>query len=781
MVVAAGFALSVVAAPSGLGLAEEQPSDDTMAVPPDPTAAEASDTTVPDSTVPDSTVPDSTVPDSTVPDSTVPVPVPVDSETMPPPQNTSDTLATPSTMIDTATETPVDAEGPAALPASMFAASALTGVTLSISNTPFSVTPATLDFGSYFLGARAFETVTIANDTGRELYVDLYGTGAASITGIGGCGAFVLPPPTVGSTASLYLGVDERCDVSIDLDTSGLGTVNGQLVVTDTDFGQTTTVGVAAEIVPPDPPANDDWTNAQDISTLTIPGWVGEPGLFGNQQPRDTVQIDGNTTYATYESGEYDPGRGGGSVWFKYTSPPGGFSGRLGYRATPGFFVEVSTANTSATESRRAKGNSATPAINFVRMEPGHTIWFSVFNESPFVDPGAFTLELFQAPNEQDAIAIPRSGTGEGEFALVDDFNLFGDGDTHHLTPDLGGAPNGWSTLRFDRPGSLTVTYRSSTASSPGGAFDPNEGSERPLGLRVYRSPQATRLSDPNVLGAPIAVGAGRISSDPAAGATITGTWFETTATVAVTPGRYYWTFEEGSGGPTFFVQEWQFRASTIDTEPPTASITTPPDGARYIVGSVPSTLVSTCTDNQGPTSSFITVDGAETTTLATTIGSHTVSLECTDSAGNMVAVTSTYTVVAPPTGPCVIVDTRSVDFGDVTVGSASPARPVVVRSCSDAPVRLAVSVSDATSGGGGSQTWLASTSTVPAADQFTWSVTPPGGPSPIPVGRTQTTVGAVLAPGASRTDDHRIALGPTGPGLGTRFTSTFTYTALTP
>jgi len=39
----------------------------------------------------------------------------------------------------------------------------------------------------------------------------------------------------------------------------------------------------------------------------------------------------------------------------------------------------------------------------------------------------------------------------------------------------------------------------------------------------------------------------------------------------------------------------------------------------------------------------------------------------------------------------------------------------------------------------------------------------------------------AVLATTSSRTDDHRIALGPTGPGLSTRFTSTFAYTAIQP
>ena len=80
------------------------------------------------------------------------------------------------------------------------------------------------------------------------------------------------------------------------------------------------------------------------------------------------------------------------------------------------------------------------------------------------------------------------------------------------------------------------------------------------------------------------------------------------------------------------------------------------------------------------------------------------------------------------------------------------------MRSCSDAPVRLAVSVTDAT-GGGGSQTWLAGTSTVPPANQFTWSVTPPGGPSPIPVGPTQTSVGLPLAAGATASPAQAVPL----------------------
>ena len=238
----------------------------------------------------------------------------------------------------------------------------------------------------------------------------------------------------------MYLGVDERCDVSIDLDTSGLGTVNGQLVVTDTDFGQTTTVDVAAEIVPPDPPANDDWTNAQDISTLTIPAWVGEPGLFGNQQPRDTVQIDGNTTYATYESGEYDPGRGGGSVWYQVHLAAGRLLGpsrvssdarilrggvdgeHLGHRVAPG-----QGQLGDAGDQLRADGTGSHDLVLGLQRVAVRR-------------PGDVHARVVPGPERTgpDRHAYERNRRG-GEFALVDDFNLFGDGDTHHLTPDLGG------------------------------------------------------------------------------------------------------------------------------------------------------------------------------------------------------------------------------------------------------------------------------------------------------------------------------------------------------
>ncbi len=765
-VVALGLALSAAIGPvAGRVAAQDAPSDPTPTTAPEETTETTPTETTTVTTLPAPTATDTTVAEDTTTTTTV-------AET-----TTTTTVAETTTVTTIEQPTPEQPAAPTARSTTFAAASAVGGLSLTITD-PFAVNPATLDFGAYAVGSgsQATQTVTFLNNTGRELHVETEGADGLSVVGIAGCGNFVPPANTV---ASLDLGVDQTCEIYVTIDTSAIGPVAGRLILTDVDSGSIASADVTGQVVPAAPPANDNWVNAQNLSALAIPAFVGVPGQFpGTQQPRDTEEVDGSTEFATYEPGEYDPGRPGGSLWYRYTSPPGGFAGRLGYRATPGFFVLVSTDNTSAAESRRAKGNTSSPSsIQFVRMEPGHTVWFSVFNESPFIDPGRFTLELFQAPDEQDPIVEAYGGTGVGEFALSTDFNLSSGGDTHHLTPDLpGGEPDGWSTLRFAVPGTLSVTHRSATARTLG-PFEADEGSERPLGLRIYRSPSATRVDDPTVL---TEVGVGTSSISNALDGRISGSRWETTATVAVTPGRYYWTYEEAADGPTFFISDVQFRASSVtDTERPTASITTPPDGARFAVGSVPSSLVSSCTDSQGPTSSFITVDGIQTTSLATSPGSHTVSLECTDTSGNMSSVTSTYTVFVP-TGPCVIVDTRSVDFGEVAVGSTSSTRPVVVRSCSDAPIRVAVSISNAT-GVGGAKTWLASTSTVPADNQFTWSVTPPGSPSPIPVGPIQTPVGPALAAGASRTDEHRIALGPTGPGLGTRFTSTFTYTALTP
>jgi hypothetical protein len=834
------------------------------------------------------------------------------------------------------------------------------GLWLAITEGGFAVIPNRLDFGTYKLGATAAEWVTLVNCASRQVAFELFARdGVSSVNNVEW-----LCEGGVWGDDEFVVESGQTCTLSVTVDTSSAGSVIGRVELVELGTGQHASAQITAEVVAAGTaPANDDWANAEDLSTLSIPA-VGAPA----------AEVLGSTESATYEPNEYNPRVPGGSVWYKYTSPPGGFAGRLGIRLPPGFAYTVSTENTSAANSRKAMISGNGWSGFGYRMEPGHTVWISVLNVTNGFAPGPFTLELLEVPNEQDSIEYANDGSygryGR-EFAHSSGFFWFQDsGDTFHLTPDQpGGAPNGWFTTRVAVPGVLRIVYRSVTAKTSGavGWSWPSEGSLRPVGMRVYRSPEATEITDPTVL-TEVAVGTSSISNNPFY-PSITGENMVTIAVVRVFPGRYYWTAEEGEDGPTFFISDVDFEVSSVtDTEPPAATISTPPDGVRYTVSAVPSSVVASCSDNQGPATSSVKVDGVQTTSLATSPGSHTVSLECTDSAGNTSSASSTYTVAAPdttpptivitgvasgqivtqaspvitissneplfaalctldtptagggsvsndtgcmtdgtstdtltlpdlpdgpvtvtvsgvdaagnrgqasvtfrvdvapvvtisapadgavlspidvpatvqyscsdnsgvvlpdveivvvlpsgpvlltgappstagthtirvlcfdgdntegvgevtytvtapPTGPCVMIDTQPVDFGEVAVGSTSATRPVVVRSCSDAPVRLAVSVSNAT-GGGGPQTWLAGTSTVPSANQFTWSVTPAGGSSPTPVGPTLTSVGNPLAAHASRTDGHRLTLGPTGPGLGTRFTSTLTYTAITP
>ncbi len=132
----------------------------------------------------------------------------------------------------------------------------------------------------------------------------------------------------------------------------------------------------------------------------------------------------------------------------------------------------------------------------------------------------------------------------------------------------------------------------------------------------------------------------------------------------------------------------------------------------------------------------------------------------------------------AAPSGPCLLVETTDVAFGAVQVGTSAEA-PVRVHNCGDAPLRLAASVSDAARPGG--DVWTVATDPDPPAGSFTLTASPAGGAPSGPLGPQPATVGDVLAGGGARTDTYRIRLGPTGPGLGTPFDATITFTATVP
>jgi hypothetical protein len=82
------------------------------------------------------------------------------------------------------------------------------------------------------------------------------------------------------------------------------------------------------------------------------------------------------------------------------------------------------------------------------------------------------------------------------------------------------------------------------------------------------------------------------------------------------------------------------------DTTPPNVVITAPTDGAQLFAADL-GTLAYTCTDSGTIGSEEILVDGQHgTTTLPSTLGSHTVEVRCTDDAGNTGSATVTYTVI---------------------------------------------------------------------------------------------------------------------------------------
>ena len=361
-------------------------------------------------------------------------------------------------------------------------------------------------------------------------------------------------------------------------------------------------------------PANDNFVDAQDLSGLPIPAYVAGPG----GQPTDTVSIDGTTEGSTREPSEFDVTQGqatNGTVWYRFTSPVGGFAGRLGVRVTPGF--EVIGAVTALPVDQPpdvqhlsyARGNTWPPSgLPFYRMEPGQTLWLQVRAQgeaNPNPD-GPFTLELFQAPNEQDDIG----NAYDIAFGTPwrDGLSWYGDGDTFHVTqdrPELG--PNMWFTATFDRAGRFNFTAWSETAMG--------DGSTRPLSLTLFRSPTLARVADPGALPA---LAVAHVDSTFVSGS---GHPLGTSGQVAqlidvpVTAGRYYWSVEQGDQGPTFFGLQSNYHASALTTDPLTVVLAGSGGGH---VSSNPSGII--CGTDPGSVACVNQFSAGSTVTLTATV-----------------------------------------------------------------------------------------------------------------------------------------------------------------
>jgi hypothetical protein len=107
------------------------------------------------------------------------------------------------------------------------------------------------------------------------------------------------------------------------------GALAASILVIDGAAPQVAKVSAAAAV-------NDNWADATDVSTLAVPPFDGS---------FTAVQVAGTTVDSTIEAGEPPviDGFGNpwpmGTVWYRYESPPGGFSGLLGYRMSDSSFV----------------------------------------------------------------------------------------------------------------------------------------------------------------------------------------------------------------------------------------------------------------------------------------------------------------------------------------------------------------------------------------------------------------------------------------------------------
>ncbi|MBI1352685.1 MAG: hypothetical protein GC156_16415 [Actinomycetales bacterium] len=465
------------------------------------------------------------------------------------------------------------------------------------------------------------ETITLPVDTAADAFtVTTVDAVTIHLSGLSNF-AYVDAQPSAPACLSGSLPSDP-VDVTVAADTTctirlkttstpspGVSVQDSLTVTADYVAGGTAGPTVDYTVIATTPPTNDNLADAQDLSGLTIPGYAAGAG----GQPATTVGVDGTANGATWETGEplpswCDPdctGQIGGSVWYRYTSSD--FSGRLGYRlvdASSGDPVTTGQLGVAAWALPQgstypdtmpdlasivtAPGNEWPPSnLTHVRMLPGHTVWFQVYS---VIDPGTgtpwnqpFRLELFQAPNEQDTIAnaydlsyydVPsQAGWGSED---VGGTGTAGDGDTYHVTVDRVGRPaNLWYTTVLTAAGHVQFTLSTEHLYT-------GEPSSIPIGLALFRAPSTATVSTP----ADLVLVTSATSSDQAG---------QQVAAISrdLTPGRYYWSVERGSGdAPAFYYATTRYDP-TVDQAPsdttspggsgPTGSVVTPPTGSTPV------------------------------------------------------------------------------------------------------------------------------------------------------------------------------------------------------
>ena len=360
-------------------------------------------------------------------------------------------------------------------------------------------------------------------------------------------------------------------------------------------------------------PVNDAYARAIELSSLTIP--VGDPA---------GVAVDGTTEGATVEDGETDDAVA--SVWYRYTSTS--FAGRLGHSVTAGVQVTAyrDCGSVPPAAGCEALGGSS-PA--FVRMEPGHTVWFRVWSSEPAGAP--FTLTLSEAPNPARSIATAPSPVLDPGGIGPTETRVSMTGDTSTPAGPGGPAPAvSWYTFTLGEWGPVSFEATMETA-----AGLPCESCA--VRMRVWQARSAARATDP---------------ADPWLFHTVDALTTVPPTTFWLIPGRWYVSFEPMAGPPAFFTATLVLPPGwTSDGTPPRVEISSPPQDAVYSTMQWPE-LEYACTDDSGmDPSAVVAVDGEVREypwNLPRTPGTHRIEVRCTDPSGNAATATVDYTVLVP-------------------------------------------------------------------------------------------------------------------------------------
>jgi hypothetical protein len=502
-----------------------------------------------------------------------------------------------------------------------------------------------------------------------------------------------------------------------------------------------TVVGSVVAVWPARPPSvvvNDHWADAIDVSTLAVPPFDGSFSGVG---------ITGTTVGATIEAGEPEviDGFGNpwpmGTVWYRYESPPGGFSGLLGYQMDDSSFIVTPYAadepdpfnpflgsypdegpgaldRMSYAPSyvvRRDLPGGASYEASVVRVEPGQKVWFQVVPNPlvPGAAPGPFTFELYHVDDVAERVGeAPEAYACGAACGPLSNFSAIGYADTWAASPQPQGPASSWTTFEVASPDVFAVTVSSQKAS--------RRESPRPVNVAVYRAPSSSRVNDPADLGVPVASAAGGLVPRTT---WLNGQWVSVdqwvteVASLAVTRGRYYVRI---AGDATFTQYHARLAASTVT--PPTVTITSPPANAAYASASDVPALAFDCVPASGTiVSTTVTVDGtavSATDPLPTTPGSHTVVVTCTESTGSSATASASYSVAAP----LIVPDRTIVTPEDVAV-SIDLVAPVVVAPGVTVTVESAGAASHGTVSAGSAGVTYTPAANYAGPDSFTYTL----------------------------------------------------------